>query len=318
MRFGQQHQATVTINALDGVQFAGEVAANPKAAEQAAAKIVLDNYAEEVALIMSKANASKNKKKRKANEILIDPAEAVATGGLSALLGTAGAIDNAKVKLNNALMRLVRRPVSKGDVNFHTVQTAVGFQCTISMPCLPGDWGGLAWAGEVASKKKQAEENAAQQAVNAIEADPEMMAQIMMSISRSQASAGKSKRARWGEEDWSGMSPHMAAAMAQYSQSISSPCGGKGAASAASAPVPRIRITSVPVSGVICEWAGSYGWIKPYEPIKHDSARLTEGRIHLDAAHWKHEAIPPAEGTIVQCHVYEDPAGLSADDVTPL
>merc|ERR1719384_2250179 len=75
-------------------------------------------------------------------------------------------------------MRILHRALNKDDVSYNTVQTALGYQCTISLPSLPGEWGGFAWAGEVANKKKEAEENAAKHALEALRADPGMLAAL--------------------------------------------------------------------------------------------------------------------------------------------
>uniref|UniRef100_A0A7S2QGQ9 DRBM domain-containing protein n=1 Tax=Zooxanthella nutricula TaxID=1333877 RepID=A0A7S2QGQ9_9DINO len=174
-QFGE-HQSTVTVNCLEGVQFAGEVASTAKDAEKSAATVALQHFAEEVALAL--AQPSKNpaaNKKRKA------PAAFGGCGGLAD--GSAGSgVDvpgtNAKQQLNTLLMRVLKRALTKDDVDYSTAQTGGGFQTTLSMPCLEGEYAGLQWAGELATKKKVAEENAANQAVQTLTADPVICAAL--------------------------------------------------------------------------------------------------------------------------------------------
>merc|ERR1712194_162608 len=146
-------------NCLDGVEFAGEVAGNQKDAEKNAARQAMANYAAEYA---SLAPAGKNKKKA------ADPLGALsssALGGLGVGLGVPGVVhtpapsSNGKVALNQGLMRILKKTLTKEDVVFNTVSTALqngpggncifnsgraalGFQSTVSVPSLPGEWGG--------------------------------------------------------------------------------------------------------------------------------------------------------------------------------
>jgi len=170
-RLGTVMQSTVKLNCLDGVEFAGEVASNQKDAEKNAAKQAMQNYAAEYAGL---APAGKNSKKKAADPFAGLGGPALGLGGPPALAHTPDPMSNAKVALNQGLMRIMKKTLTKEDVVFNTVSTALGFQSTVSVPFLPAEWGGFAWAGEVATKKKEAEENAAQQAVAALRADPAM------------------------------------------------------------------------------------------------------------------------------------------------
>jgi len=172
---GGQHQATVTLVCLEGVQFAGEVAYTPKDAERAAASVALQHFADEVALALAQPPKFAANKKRKA------PAAFGCGGGAadgSAGTGTDIPGTNAKQQLNTVLMRVLKRALTKEDVTYNTAQTAAGYQTTLSLPCLEGEWSGLQWAGEVASKKKVAEENSARQAVDTLTADPAISAAL--------------------------------------------------------------------------------------------------------------------------------------------
>lgn len=173
-RIDQVYQAVVRLNCLDGIEFAGEVGSTQKDAEKNAAKQALLNYSAELETLQP---SSKNNKKRKApTEFVINSAPAPVTPGPTAPIDPA--TQNAKVALNTGLMRILHRTLAKEDVQYNTLQTALGFQCTISLPSLPGEWASYAWAGEVANKKKDAEEHAARHAVEALRAD-EGMSQLM-------------------------------------------------------------------------------------------------------------------------------------------
>lgn len=170
-KYGDQFQATVTLNCIEGAQFAGEVSTGQKEAEQNAAQMALTNYGDEVAIVMAQPAKNAGGKKRKAADVGLS----LGADGMGASPNVPGET-SARSQLNTMLMRYLRQTPSKDDLVYSTVQTALGFQCTVTMPCLGGEWTGLGWAGEVADKKKQAEENAAMQALEALSADPEFMA----------------------------------------------------------------------------------------------------------------------------------------------
>jgi len=164
-KVGALFQAVVKLNCLDGIEFAGETASTPKDAEKNAAHQALQNYASEMATL--DATTKPGAKKRKAGDMLTAVA---ATPGMPMPV----AVQNSRMALNTGLMRILHRALAKEDLQYSTVPVEGGFQCTISCPALPGEWGGFAWAGEVASQKKAAEENAATQALEALRADPSM------------------------------------------------------------------------------------------------------------------------------------------------
>lgn len=91
---------------------------------------------------------------------------------------------------------------------------------------------------------------------------------------------------------------------------------GKKAPSGPTGPnLPRKRVTTNKVVGQVLEWRGKYGWIQPGEPVRHPKAMMRHGRIFVSktdlvgAGLW--ELIP---GSFIQFHVFEDEAGLGAED----
>mmetsp|Transcript_116265 Transcript_116265/g.328906 ORF Transcript_116265/g.328906 Transcript_116265/m.328906 type:complete len:283 (-) Transcript_116265:12-860(-) len=185
-------QATVKLNCIDGQEFAGEVGSTLKEAEQNAAMQVLEFYASEIATM---APVAKKGKKRKASDS-VGASLGLTPGSDSAALavGIQGEVDASlleqvhvpsevieaakanKSELNAMCSKIVRRVMDKGDVVYETYEAGGGFQATVALPGLPGTLGGQVWAGEVRSKKVDAEQSAAGFALEAIKADPDMMA----------------------------------------------------------------------------------------------------------------------------------------------
>lgn len=155
-KFDNQFQSTVTIVCLGGVQFAGMLGKTAKEAEQNAASAALAHYADEI-----NSMPQPQGKKRKADSV----------PGIPATPGIPGPVTN-KSLLNGALGRILKRPLTKDDILCQNVSTGNGFQCTLSLPGMPGEWGSQAWAGEVAGTHKVAEESAASYAFAALQSDP--------------------------------------------------------------------------------------------------------------------------------------------------
>merc|ERR1719356_1367461 len=83
----------------------------------------------------------------------------------------------AKSDLQSTCSKILRRVMGKGEVQYETHQVVGGFQTTVKMPGMPGEWGQQIWAGEVSAKKQESEQSAATMALEAIRADPSLMAQ---------------------------------------------------------------------------------------------------------------------------------------------
>lgn len=85
-----------------------------------------------------------------------------------------------KTTLNTMCMKIVRRPLTKGEIQFDTQEVEDGalrgFQTTISCASLPGEWAETFFTGEVCSAAKEAEENAASVAISELQSDPELEA----------------------------------------------------------------------------------------------------------------------------------------------
>lgn len=308
------YQAVVTLNCIDGIEFAGDVSKNQKDAEKNAAKQALLNYSGSG---IEALPSTKPVKKRKATDL--NP-----FGG-----GEPAVAENAKMVLNTALMRILRRALGKEDVAYETVQTPDGFQSTISLPTMPGEWSQLAWAGEAAPKKKDAEENAARHAVEALRQDASMSSVIDTPTSK----AAKTVSGCKGPGDFGGKSGGkggfwggMEAAFAAWKGKMAGKGWGKGpwkgpwnggGAWNGGGPKVRERLTSEPVTGSVLEWKDRYGWLTLHVPIEHEQASKNAGRVYLNGKDWKSPEVP-MEGMSVEMHIYADGSGLGAEEASRL
>lgn len=156
-KFDSMHQATVTLNCLGAVQFAGQLSSTVKEAEQNAARVCLQHYQQEVAALPPQTS-----KKRKAEG---SPAPSATTAP-----GTPAPVTSKSI-LNMALGRILKRPLRKEDIVCQNLNVGTGFQCTLQLPGMPGEWSHQAWAGEVQTTHKLAEESAAVFCVAALQTD---------------------------------------------------------------------------------------------------------------------------------------------------
>lgn len=153
------YQSSVTLNCLEGISFAGAVCSDKKSAEKSAASEALTHYADEIDLLACMPSTKKRKTAAAAGD------DSLGGDSLSkepsAFAGTG--CDSPKSQLNQALSKLLRKPLSKTDVVYETEKIeGVGYQSTIKLPCLPGEWGdSMSWAGEAFAKKTDAEHSAA-------------------------------------------------------------------------------------------------------------------------------------------------------------
>jgi len=263
------HQSIVKIHCLEGIEFAGEGAINAKEAEKNAAKQAMLNYAGEVAALVDQPKT----KKRKAEGEVTAPNEALH--------------ENPKSELNKALMRILERCVVKDDLVFTHVQTPQGFQATLQLPGLPGRFGKLAWAGEVAKTKKDSEKTSAQQALNAINGNPEFATAIATPpVKKQKAEGGGGKKEPREKKESTG----------EYW-----------------GPKERERVTKTRVAGKVAEWKGHFGWVELKKPIEHEQATKNGGKVYLHTKDWQ-GAAPPEAGKDITMFVYVDGSGMGAEE----
>jgi len=166
---GIQFQATVKLSCLQGQEFAGELATDAKTAEKHAAAQANAAIQPLLANLPPPKAGSKRKSSSGADLALMmsSPTGAAGSGG-------AVPDNTAKCKLNAICGKLAKRVLQKGDTVYETQKTIGGYQSTVRLGCLPGEWANKVWAGEVCNNKQKSEQAAAQQALQAIMNDPEM------------------------------------------------------------------------------------------------------------------------------------------------
>eukprot|EP00930_Biecheleria_cincta_P097517 TRINITY_DN89216_c0_g1_i1.p1 TRINITY_DN89216_c0_g1~~TRINITY_DN89216_c0_g1_i1.p1 ORF type:complete len:356 (+),score=90.12 TRINITY_DN89216_c0_g1_i1:45-1112(+) len=276
-RFGKnEYQAVVRLNCMEGQEYAGEVCDNAKDAEKSAALQAMHAYA---AVINSLAEGGKKPKKKQP-----------ASGEAGFPPGENPAITD-KVKLNALYMKIIKRPLEKGETLYETREMGLGkcpsgFQSTVHFPHLPGEWATKMFAGQVCQQKQAAEQSAAGIALAALLADPEMAAACAAKAPKNQTSdEGKSKSGKkskgWGPKK---TGPHLA----------------------------RESVNETPVSATVVEWKGSYGWVKPVETIDHPAASKHGGKVYLHKQDLKDGKESLEQGSTVLVKIYADASGLGA------
>lgn len=330
-KYGRVYQATVTLNCMEGQQFVGETSELQKDAEKNAAQQALMHF-EPLADTLPPATSANKNKKRKPDGMPGDAVVKYAKGPDGAPLALPGAPGGenpaltAKVILNTVCMKVLKRPMQKGEVQYETVQTPVGYQSTVRLPCLPGELGQLTWAGEVSMQQKQAEHNAAKQALEAINAQA---GQLGIGAIPQPGSApepkppktsgwkgrGKGWGGGWGGGGWGLGGWDWGMPWALGIQGCHK--GGKGGGKQPAGKQPRSRITEVAVTGEVLEWKGTFGWLKPHVEIQHEKAKLRGGKIFLHGGDLQGELKSVEVGAVLQFHIYEDPSGLGAEEAQP-
>merc|ERR1711974_291197 len=77
----------------------------------------------------------------------------------------------------------------------------------------------------------------------------------------------------------------------------------------------RQRVGEDVITGEVLEWKESYGWIRSDTEIDHPAASFRDGKVYVNKKDLKEEREEVPAGTKVQFILYEDPAGLGAEEV---
>mmetsp|Transcript_16620 Transcript_16620/g.35782 ORF Transcript_16620/g.35782 Transcript_16620/m.35782 type:complete len:335 (+) Transcript_16620:132-1136(+) len=287
-RFGNQYQSIVKLNCFSGQEYAGHLSMSSKEAEKSAAYQALLAYAPAIEALGPKEEAVKSRKKQTPEEIAAKKEKQAA-----AVEGENPAI-TPKTKLNSLCMKIAKRYLQKGETVYESMKVTGGFQATVKLGALPGEWASRCWAGEVCSTKQKAEQSAAEIALNQIVNDP------ILCEEAAKPKEKPPKPSRTKEKD----------AEANYGKWVWQPSGG--------ADLPRERIGEGPLTGEVVEWKGTYGWLKAEDSLEHEMATLRGGKIYVN----KKDIVPEVEslepGTKVRFFLYEDPSGLGGEEVVVL
>jgi len=79
--------------------------------------------------------------------------------------------------------------------------------------------------------------------------------------------------------------------------------------------LPKTRVSSEKFTGTVKAWKGKYGWITPSETIEHEKASKNKGDLYVGIDDLEGETKELTTGAMVEFHIFEDSAGLGADEV---
>jgi len=295
-QFGHQFQSVVKLNCFQGQEYAGDLAPNPKEAERSAAQHALSAHAAQL-----KPTAPISKERSDGTSDADNPAI------------------TPKTKLNSLCMRIAKRYLQKGETAYECRKVPGGYQATVRLSALPGDWKGRLWAGQVFTTKLKAEQSAAEIALKQISEDKELNEEA----ARPKGS-GKGGSLKGGSSKgcWPGKATGKGAGSS--SKGSSSAKGGgwvwreeqQQQQQRGSGPhMPREQVLPEVVFGEVRDWRDSYGWIMPTTAIQHPAANLREGRVYVHQRDLADGMTSLATGSAVRFHVYEDASGLGAQNV---
>lgn len=350
-RFGTgptaQWQATVTLGFFEGQQYAGEVASSEKEAGHNAARQALLSLEPLVAEMPSAPGKKNNKRKASAagigaampammeqfaefmgmtgEEVEAGMAEAGVASSPAAPARTDLASVTPKVELNTLCMKLCRRPLQKGETLYTTAAVAGGFQGTVALPCLPGEWGEKSWAGEVAATKPLAEHNAAAQALADMREDPELASKAAVPAASKTKGKGKGKDS-WGKgfDSWGGWGVvpggwNKGFGKGQWGKDGGFKSKDGGAKSKGKGRGPREPVTQIALTGEVVSWNGQFGFLQAHAPIDHPNAEMRGGKIYCCQKDLAAGTVASQieMGQVVQFQVYSDSQGLGSTEVMP-
>jgi dsRNA-specific ribonuclease len=282
-RFGNQYQSIVKLNCFAGQEYAGHLGGTSKEAEKSAAEQALLAYAPTIEALGPKQDVPKGRKKLSPEELAAKKERQAAEVGN----GENPAI-TPKTRLNSLCMKIAKRYLQKGETVYESMKVAGGFQSTVKLGALPGDWQHRCWAGEVCSTKQKAEQSAAAIALDQILRDEELAEEAAKPRERlPKQNRGKDGQGRWV---WQ---------------------------TAGETELTRETFEGV-LNGEVLEWKGSYGWVKSLTEINRESAQLRGGKIYVNRTDLQDGLESLEVGTTVQFVLYEDPAGLGGESVRVL
>jgi len=294
-RFGHQYQAIVKLNCFSGQEYAGHLSMSAKEAEKSAAHQALLVYASTIEALGPKEDAAKT---RRTKQTQLTPAELAAKRAKQAEAGDNPAI-TPKTKLNSLCMKIAKRYLQKGETVYDSQKVSGGYQATVKLVALPGEWAGRCWAGEVCSTKQKAEQSAANIALEQILSDPEMSEEAHKPKGKGKGKTnGKTAGANgkgWGWGSYSGGWIWQAP-------------GGQE----------RQRISEEPLTAEVVFWKETFGWILPTEPIDHPAASMRTGKVYVNRKDLCDGEENLTVGSTVQFYAYEDNAGLGGEEVRPI
>jgi len=290
-KFGAQYQSIVKLNCFAGQEYAGHLSLNAKDAEKSAAHQALMAYAPTI----EKLSQEDDKKSRRKVHQQLTPEELAEKRARQAELGENPAI-TPKTKLNSLCMKISKRYLHKGETVYESQKVTGGYQATVKLAALPGEWSGRAWAGEVCATKQKAEQSAAEIALQQILSDPDLVAEADRPKGRGKGNSEKGRgKGYWAYTGWVWQE--------------------EGADVEAQGPQ---RVSDEPLMGDVLEWKEHFGWLRPHAAIDHPAASLRGGKVYVHKKDLPEGVDALPQGATVQFYLYEDPWGLGAEHLTLL
>lgn len=300
-------QCVLKLACLQGQEYAGEVCADPKAAEKAAAQQALVANADAVTDTMS--TPTDKKRKGPPQNMTFEEREAKKAKQLEEGISP----DNnpaitPKTQLNSLCMRIAKRYLQKGETVYECHKVGTQYQATLVLACLPDDWAQRSWAGQVCSTKQKAEQSVAEEALKDIQADPELTAEAAKpkGMGKGGGKGGKKGKmmAMMNSMGWGGAWPQMGGK-------------GKGMPGKGGFDQTRERVTEFPVIGTVEEWKGSFGFLQCLLHIEHPSATKRGGKIFFHKKDLSGVDVDSLMvGQTLSFQIYADGSGLGAEEVT--
>eukprot|EP00928_Gymnodinium_smaydae_P037798 TRINITY_DN26192_c0_g3_i1.p1 TRINITY_DN26192_c0_g3~~TRINITY_DN26192_c0_g3_i1.p1 ORF type:complete len:358 (+),score=68.63 TRINITY_DN26192_c0_g3_i1:70-1074(+) len=302
-KFGHQLQSIVKLNCIGGQEYAGHLAGDHKQAERNAAIQAVDANRAAVDALASEPKKSGNQQQR------LTPAQLAAKKAKQAEEGYENPAFTPKVQLNSLYMKIIKKFPQKGDTVYTCMNVKGGFQATVGLTGLPGEWATRQWAGHVCSTKQKAEQSAAEQALMQLSTEPELVEEANKPKGGTKKAQGKGSGAGGGKSKgkggWGGFPDWM------WEKAAEAWGGGYGSKKVG----PRERIFPEAVTAEVVEWRGKYGFAKPHTEVTHAESKRQDGKIYISVSDiGELESLTP--GSTVKFFVYTDGAGLGGEEVT--
>lgn len=286
-KFGQQSQAIVKLNCLEGQEYAGHLCADAKSAEKSAAEQAL-----QANFLLVQAQKDQPKRMMSGEDGFLAEKKPRIDPALNPAI-------TPKTELNSLIGKISKKVLQKGETLYVANKIGSLYQATVQSAALPDEWASRAWAGELCPTRQQAEQSAAEQALKDIKEDAELMEKAHRpgkpggKGQKTSGGGGGGNKGYWGQ-------------MMQMMQTFLQE-GGEV--------MFREQVTSDFVTGTVLEWKGKFGWIKPDAPVDHEFSTWRDGKVWVSLKDLSGlEEL--SEGQRVRFKVYVDPSGLGAEETS--
>lgn len=213
------HKSTVSLPCDGDKSFAGAKAAEKGEAELNAAKAAVAAYVKEVGAIVPKEKkppeGDKGQPAKKKAKTEPKAKAAKKAPKVSKDVAQQQTAQCKMTKLNSLVSKVTRKAVAKGELEYETAEVTTddktAFQSTITVKTVPG-YEGMQFTGIPADSKKDAKQNAAEQALDVLQADASLSEKIAAADNEKKAKVQASnkkkswdKGSKWGSGGGGGL-----------------------------------------------------------------------------------------------------------------